>query len=87
MVVEQHLAALGDAGERQHAVHRAPRDRAGAEQDARVIDGRDEGDLLATGRANFTPDRVPDRGREAIVQVFSSFFFAAGKRTLLRMSR
>ena len=29
----------------------------------------------------------PDTGGDALAQVFSSFFFAAGKRTLLRISR
>ena len=87
MVVDEQLARLRHPGERKHGVERPARDGPGGGDHPCRVDRRDERDLVAAGRRDLASDHVGRGGGEAIGQVFSSFFFAAGKRTLLRMSR
>ena len=88
MIVEQHLAALRDARQREHRVDRPARDDACIGERAVGIGADDEGDLAAAGRGNFLLQKNARRRRKALdAHVFSSRFFAAGKRTLFRISR
>lgn len=87
MVVEQHFAGTRDTRQRQHLVHPAARHDTNGRDRSLPIHGGDEGDFVATGGADLSTQGVPYCGCQALVQVFSSFFFAAGKRTLLRISR
>ena len=87
MVVQQHLAALGGAGEREHGIHRAPGDGPGAGDHAVAVHLRHERDLPAPRRGDLRGEVGPDARGDPLAHVLSSFFFAAGKRTLLRISR
>ncbi len=88
MVVQQQLTALGDAGQRQHRVHRAARHDARLHELAVAVDARDEGHLPPARPRDLGAQQGDDRGCEPLdAHVLSSRFFAAGNRTLLRMSR
>ena len=87
VVVQQHLAALCHAGQGEHAVDCAAGDRTRCSKHAGGVNGGHEGDFGATGRADFATNQFADGESEAVCQVFSSFFFAAGKRTLFRINR
>ena len=87
MVVQQHLAALGGAGEREHRIHRAPGHGPGAGDHAVAVHLRHERDFPAPRRGDLRGEVGPDARGDPLAHVLSSFFFAAGKRTLLRISR
>lgn len=53
MVVEQHLAGTGDARKGEDAVHRAPRDRAGGNDDPVAVAFRDKGYLAPLRRLDL----------------------------------
>ena len=88
MVVEQHLAALGRPREGEDRVDRAAGDDPRLDDRAVRVGARDERHLPPVGRRDFPAQQLADLGREALdAHVFSSRFLAAGKSTLLRMSR
>ena len=102
MVVEQHLPPVGASGESEDHVHRAPGHGPGPGDHAIAVHLGHEGHLAASRGGDLTREVGPDPGmrlrgapwdagraasRSAQAQVFSSFFFAAGKSTLLRISR
>ncbi len=87
VVVQQHLAPLADAGQREHRIHRAAGHGPGPGDDAVAVDLRHERDLPAPRRGDLRGEVGPDARGDPLAHVLSSFFFAAGNRTLLRISR
>ncbi len=88
MIVQQHLAALRHTRQRQHCVDGAPRDHARIRERAVGIGADDEGHLAPMGGGDLVLQQRARGRREALdAHVFSSRFFAAGKRTLFRISR
>jgi hypothetical protein len=97
MVVQQHLAAARDAGQGKHRPGIAAGGDPNGADDPRVIERSDEADLPAPGDPDGRTHRCRRRGRQRHVgerngigmrrQVLRGFFFAAGKSTLLRISR
>ncbi len=88
VVVQQQLPALGDARQGEDCVHRAARHHARFDQQAVAVEACDEGDLASAGLRDLGAQQGDDRGREPLdAHVLSSRFFAAGNRTLLRISR
>ena len=90
MVVQEHLAGPRDAGQCQDAIHRTARDGARRHDGTVTIQLGDEGDFAAVCGVDLLGEVGAYSGRNAFRrgrQVFSSFFFAAGKSTLFRISR
>jgi hypothetical protein len=54
MVVDEHLALLGEPGQREHAAHVAARDHARGAHDAAVVDLAGEAHLAAAGELDAT---------------------------------
>jgi hypothetical protein len=88
VVVEHHLSAGRDARQGQHRVHGAACDRFRPPHRAIGGDVGDERDLAAAGLGDRRGDGRAGGGAEPRrAHVLSSRFRAAGKSTLLRMSR
>ena len=90
MVVKEHLAGLRDARQGQDTVDRAARDRARRHDEAVAIQLGNKGDFTSFSCGNLLGEVGDNAGRNAFRggrQVFNSFFFAAGKSTLFRISR
>ena len=87
VVVEQDLAPAGAAGEGEHHVGGTPSQGPGAADHAIAVHLGHEADLPATRQRDLVREVGPDARGDALAQVFSSFFFAAGKSTLFRISR
>ena len=68
MVVDEHLATLREAGQRQHLPHIAPRDDAGGLHDPVVVHGANEADLAAVGEANGGFDGLRCFGGESVAR-------------------
>ncbi len=58
-----------------------------AGDDAVAIHLRDEGHLTSPRCGDLAGEEGPDTRGDALAQVLSSFFFAAGNSTLLRINR
>jgi hypothetical protein len=88
MVVEQHLAPLGDAGKGEHGVDGAARHDARIRERTVGIGPHHERHLAPVGRGDLLLQQGA-RGRcQALdAHVLSSRFFAAGKSTLFRINR
>jgi hypothetical protein len=87
VVVEHDLTADDTTGQRKHHVGGTARHRPGAGDHAVSIHLSHEGNFPATSAGDLPGKVCPDTGGDSLAQVFSSFFFAAGKRTLFRISR
>ncbi len=88
VIVQQHIAALGDAGEGEHGVHRAARHDARLGDHPVRVGADDERHLAAVRGRDLCSKQLPHRRGEALrAHVLSSRFLAAGNSTLLRMSR
>ena len=87
MVVQQHLALLRNPGKGEHAIDGAAGDGTRAGEHTGIIHRGDEGNFVAASTADFATEHFTHSGREAVGQVFNSFFLAAGKSTLFRISR
>jgi hypothetical protein len=92
MVVHQQLAAIREARQRQHALHVAARDDARRLHDARrrsTVQTKQTSRPPARRMADRgSRPRRPARGAPGLAaHVLSGFFLAAGKSTLLRISR
>ena len=88
MVVEQQLAADRDPGKGEHGVHRPARDDPRVDDQSVGVEARHERHFPPASARDLGAQQLADGGREALdAHVFSSRFFAAGKRTLLRISR
>jgi len=88
VVVHQQLSAECDPREGEHGVHGAARHDARLDDQPIGIGARHERDLAPMGRRDLGAQQVAHRGREPLhAHVLSSRFLAAGKSTLLRMSR
>ena len=88
VVVEQQLAAYGDAGQGEHGVHGAARHHPRLDDQAIGVGSRHERDLAPVRGGDFGAQQLAHRRRETLrAHVLSSRFLAAGKSTLLRISR
>jgi hypothetical protein len=87
MVVQQHFALPGNAWQGEHLANGATRDGPGGGNDAVPVHFGDERDFTPACRRDFGGEEGANARGDAIGQVFSSFFLAAGKSTLLRISR
>jgi hypothetical protein len=88
MIVQQHLAPAGHPWEREDCVDGAARHRTHAATMTPIgVHRGHERDFVAARAGDLVAGSFCRRGGQPIVQVLSSFFFAAGKRTLLRIRR
>src|SRR5258708_1710511 len=111
MIMDEHLAPSGDAGEGEHRANPATRHHARRVDHPAIVEATDEADFLSAGESNrsthtgrgsvrhprcrrchwhdgtYRLDREESMSVERPSQVFSGFFFAAGKSTLFRISR
>jgi hypothetical protein len=87
VVMEQHLPPARPAGKREHHVDGAPGGDPGCRDHTVAVHCPEKRNLSASGRGDLAGEVGPNAGRQTVDHVFSSFFFAAGKSTLLRISR
>ncbi len=88
MIVDQHLAARGDAGQGQHGIDRAARHDARVGERAVGIGPHHERHLAPVGRGDLLLQQSARGRRQTLdAHVLSSRFFAAGNSTLFRISR
>ena len=88
MIVEQHLALLSHAGQGEHRVDRAACHHARVRQRAVGIGAHDERHFAPVRRGDLLLQQSARGRRQALdAHVLSSFFFAAGNRTLFKIKR
>ncbi len=87
VIVQQHLPPGRGRRQRQHHVDGSACHGPGGGDYPVAVHLCQKGDLASTRRGNLSREAGANPRREPIGHVFSSFFLAAGKRTLLRMSR
>ena len=88
VVVEEQLAALGNAREREHRVHGAAGGHARRHDRAVPVEPGDERHFTAVRPADLRAQQLANgRGEPLRTHVLSSRFLAAGNSTLLRTRR
>ena len=88
VIVNQHFAALGHAGQREDRIDGAARDDPGVAERPVGIGTHHERHLAPVGGGDLFLQQSTCRRRQALdAHVLSSFFLAAGNNTLFRIRR